>query len=46
VLHAYDHMVNAYIRKPVEIGQLVEVFRSIDQFWGGVVTLPPISAGA
>jgi two-component system response regulator len=44
VTQAYDHMVNAYIRKPVDLPQLVEVFRSIDQFWGGIVTLPPLPA--
>jgi CheY-like chemotaxis protein len=44
VIQAYDHMVNAYIRKPVDLPQLVEVFRSVDQFWAGIVTLPPLPA--
>jgi CheY-like chemotaxis protein len=41
VLHAYDHMVNAYIRKPVNLDCFVQVVGSIDQFWVGIVTLPP-----
>jgi CheY-like chemotaxis protein len=41
VLHAYDHMVNAYIRKPVNLECFVNVVGAIDQFWVGIVTLPP-----
>jgi CheY-like chemotaxis protein len=42
---AYDHMVNAYVRKPVDLDRFVEVVRSIDDFWVGVVTPPQESAG-
>jgi two-component system, chemotaxis family, response regulator Rcp1 len=41
VLGAYDAHVNAYLRKPVNFEQLVEVVHVIDDFWFGVVTLPP-----
>jgi CheY-like chemotaxis protein len=44
VTDAYDHMVNAYVRKPVDLDRFVEVVRSIDDFWVGVVTPPPESA--
>jgi chemotaxis family two-component system response regulator Rcp1 len=40
VTEAYDHRVNAYVRKPVDLDRFVEVVRSIDDFWFGVVTLP------
>jgi chemotaxis family two-component system response regulator Rcp1 len=41
VMHAYDHHVNAYVRKPVNLDRFVDVVRQIDDFWLGVVTLPP-----
>jgi two-component system, chemotaxis family, response regulator Rcp1 len=41
VMHAYDHHVNAYVRKPVNLDRFIEVVREIDDFWLGVVTLPP-----
>ena len=40
VLAAYDHHVNAYIRKPVDLERFVEVVKSIDDYWLGIVTLP------
>jgi CheY-like chemotaxis protein len=41
VLRSYEHHVNAYIRKPVDLNRFVEIAHSIDDFWLGVVTLPP-----
>lgn len=41
VLRAYDAHVNAYVRKPVNFEQLVQIVQAIDKFWFGVVTLPP-----
>jgi chemotaxis family two-component system response regulator Rcp1 len=41
LLSAYDAHVNAYIRKPISFAQLVDVVHAIDEFWFGVVTLPP-----
>jgi chemotaxis family two-component system response regulator Rcp1 len=40
VLHAYDAHVNAYIRKPVGYTALLDVVRSIKDFWLSVVLLP------
>jgi CheY-like chemotaxis protein len=40
VMHAYDHHVNAYVRKPVNLDRFVDVVQQIDEFWLGVVTLP------
>jgi two-component system, chemotaxis family, response regulator Rcp1 len=40
IVAAYDHHVNAYITKPVDIDQFVSVVRSIEDFWLSVVTLP------
>ena len=41
VVRAYDHHVNAYIRKPIDLNQFVEMVHKIDEFWLGIVTLPP-----
>jgi two-component system, chemotaxis family, response regulator Rcp1 len=41
VLRAYDAHVNAYIRKPISFERLVEAVKTMDDFWFGVVTLPP-----
>ena len=41
VLDAYDEHVNAYVRKPLGFAALVDVFRSIEDFWLGSVLLPP-----
>ena len=40
VCKSYDLHANCYIVKPVDFAALVEVVRSIDQFWMSVVTLP------
>jgi CheY-like chemotaxis protein len=41
ILSAYDKHVNAYIRKPVGFTALLDVFRTIEDFWIGAVLLPP-----
>jgi CheY-like chemotaxis protein len=41
ILRAYDAHANAYVRKPVNFKQLVQIVGAIDQFWFGIVTLPP-----
>jgi chemotaxis family two-component system response regulator Rcp1 len=41
VIHAYSNYVNAYVRKPVGFAELVDAMRRIEDFWVGVVTLPP-----
>jgi chemotaxis family two-component system response regulator Rcp1 len=40
ILHAYDQHVNAYVRKPVGYVALLEVVRSIQDFWIGSALLP------
>ena len=41
VLNAYGHHANCYIVKPVDFERFVEVVKSIENFWFGVVKLPP-----
>ena len=41
VLQAYDKHVNAYVRKPVGYVALLDVVRSIQDFWIGSALLPP-----
>lgn len=40
VLKAYSLHANCYITKPVELGQFVNVVKSIEDFWLTVVRLP------
>lgn len=44
VLSAYGHRANAYIVKPVDLGQFFQVVRSIEGFWLTVVRLPSVPA--
>ena len=41
VVAAYGHHANCYIIKPVDFNQFVEVVHTIENFWFGVVKLPP-----
>jgi two-component system, chemotaxis family, response regulator Rcp1 len=41
VVRSYDSHANCYISKPVDLKQLAKVVRTIDEFWFGVVKLPP-----
>jgi chemotaxis family two-component system response regulator Rcp1 len=41
ILRAYDLQVNSYIRKPVGLDRFVDVVRSLENYWLGIVTLPP-----
>ena len=41
VLASYDLHANGCITKPVDLERLLEVVRSIEQFWFTVATLPP-----
>ncbi|MDE3069184.1 MAG: response regulator [Acidobacteriota bacterium] len=43
ILHAYRQHVNSYIRKPVRLEEFMRVACSIDEYWLGIVTLPPHS---
>jgi CheY-like chemotaxis protein len=41
VAKTYDLGANCFLTKPVDIDQFVHVVRSIDDFWLGLVRLPP-----
>ena len=41
VVRAYNLHANAYVTKPVDLTQFLEVIRTIEAFWLAVVTLPP-----
>ena len=41
ILRSYDEHVNSYIRKPVRLDDFINVVRSIDEYWLGIVLLPP-----
>ena len=41
VVRSYNLRANAYVTKPVELQQFLEVIHAIEQFWLAVVTLPP-----
>jgi len=38
---AYESRANCYVVKPVEMDRFFSVVRAIEEFWLGVVTLPP-----
>jgi CheY-like chemotaxis protein len=40
VLRAYESHVNAYVKKPLDFGEFIDVVRSIEDFWLAVVRLP------
>ena len=41
VVDSYDLGANCYLTKPVDVGQFLKVVQSIEEFWFGVVRLPP-----
>lgn len=41
IVRSYDLHANCYITKPVDLGQFLEVVKSIDDFWLAIVRLPP-----
>jgi two-component system, chemotaxis family, response regulator Rcp1 len=40
MLQSYQLHANCYITKPVDVGQFIDVIRSIESFWFMVITLP------
>jgi CheY-like chemotaxis protein len=44
VAKSYGLHANCYITKPVDFEKFVQVVRSINDFWLGVVTLPPVKS--
>lgn len=41
VLKSYNLHANCYVTKPVDLDKFVEVVKSIEDFWLGIVKLPP-----
>ncbi len=41
ILNMYANHANAYITKPVDLEQFINVVRSIENFWLTIVKLPP-----
>jgi CheY-like chemotaxis protein len=41
ILRSYRLHANAYVTKPVDLGQFIRIVRKIDDFWVTVVKLPP-----
>jgi CheY-like chemotaxis protein len=41
VVSSYDLGANCYLTKPVDVAQFLKVVQSIEDFWFGVVRLPP-----
>ncbi len=41
VLQSYNLHANCYVRKPVNLRELIKVVQAIDTFWFSVVELPP-----
>ena len=41
ILESYDLHANAFITKPVDLIQFINIIKSIEDFWLTVVTLPP-----
>jgi len=44
ILKSYDLYANCYITKPLDIGQFFKVVKTIEDFWLGIVALPPNGA--
>jgi CheY-like chemotaxis protein len=43
ILQSYDLGANCYLTKPVDLQQFLNIVRQIDEFWLGMVHLPPQS---
>ena len=41
ILRSYELRANSYIRKPVDLEQFTHIVQSIDEYWLGIVRLPP-----
>ena len=40
ILAAYDHHVNAYVTKPVDLNDFFKVIKGLEDFWLSIVRLP------
>jgi len=43
IVRSYNLHANAYVTKPVDLRQFLEVIRVLEEFWLAVVTLPPVT---
>lgn len=41
ILRAYNLRANCFITKPVDFSQFVQIVQAIEDFWFGIVQLPP-----
>jgi CheY-like chemotaxis protein len=41
IVRSYDLHANAYVTKPVNLDQFIDVVKSIEEFWLEIVKLPP-----
>jgi two-component system, chemotaxis family, response regulator Rcp1 len=41
IARTYNLHANCYISKPINLDKFVKIIRAIDEFWLGIVTLPP-----
>lgn len=41
IVKSYELHANSYITKPLDFNQFVEIVKEINQFWLGIVKLPP-----
>lgn len=41
IVRSYNLHANCYITKPLELGNFVRMVKSIEDFWVGIVKLPP-----
>jgi CheY-like chemotaxis protein len=41
IIKSYDLHANSYIQKPVHLKEFVEMVKTIEDFWFGIVRLPP-----
>ncbi len=46
IVRAYEHYVNSYIRKPIDLEQFLTAVQTIDDYWLGVVALPKRRVGS
>jgi two-component system, chemotaxis family, response regulator Rcp1 len=40
ILNAYNHYVNCYVTKPIDLDKFISVVKSIEAFWFNIVKLP------
>ncbi len=41
IVESYEHNANAYVTKPIDLGDFIAAIRALEGFWLQVVQLPP-----